>query len=181
MIISRQDSKSSSACTTPNPLPFPILTPERPQISYAAISKMMEQYHHLDSARNEATSFLKQFCDHVSHLFKLLKLEKRDEPSNESSNDSSDNLDHGDISQCLFSFENGIYELALKALDHFKDKDLKAVVSSEEDNKANLLHLAAMNGWVDMIETLIKKHGFDPMSKDTLENVSLHYSTIFSE
>ena len=172
MIISRQDSKSSSA-TTPNPLPFPILTPEQPQMFYAAISKMMEQYHHLDSARNEATSFLKQFCDHVSHLFKLLKLEKRDEPSNESSNDSSDDLDHGNISQCLFSFENGIYSLALKALDHFKDKDLKAVVSSEEDNKANLLHHAAMNGWVDMIETLIKKHGFDP-------NVQRHFGKCVS-
>ena len=175
---SRQDSKSSSA-TTPNPLPFPILTPERPQMSYAAISKMMEQYHCLDSARNEATSsssFLKQFCDHVSHLFKLLELEKRDEPIND---DSSDDSNHGSISTCLFSFENGIYELALKALDHFKDNDLKAVVCSEEHYKGNLLHLAAKNGWVDIIKTLIKKHGFDPMSKDTVERVPLHYAACY--
>ena len=170
---SRQDSKSSSA-TTPNPLPFPILTPERPQMSYAAISKMMEQYHRLDSARNEATSspsVLEQFRDHVSHLFKLLKRKIRDEPSNESSNASSD-----DLAKCLFSFEHGIYSLALKALDRFKDADLKVVVSSEVINTPNLLHLATMNGWVDIMETLIKKHGFDPMSKDTAENVPLHYS-----
>ena len=86
--------------------------------------------------------------------------------------------DHAYISTCLFSFENGIYLLALKALDCFKDNDLKAVVSSEEYYKANLLHLAAKNGWVDIIETLIKKHGFDPMSKDTKEHVPLHYSAI---
>ena len=140
---------------------------------------MMEQYHHLDSARNEATSspsFLKQFRDHVFHLFKLLKLKEGDEPSNESSDESSDDSDHGNISQCLFSFENGIYELALKALDRFKDEDLKAVVRSEKHYKANLLHLAAGNGWVGIIETLIKKHGFDPMSKDTFEHVPLHYA-----
>ena len=44
-----------------------------------------------------------------------------------------------------------------------------------------MLHLAAWNGWVDIIETLIKKHGFDPMSKDTEENVPLHYSAACSK
>ena len=148
-------------------------------MSYAAISKMMEQYHHLDSARNKATSnpsLLKQFRDHVSHLFKYCEPKRRAKPSNESSNESSDDSDHGNISQCLFSFENSIYELALKALDCFKDEDLKTVVSSEKYLKSNLLHLAAFNGWVDIIETLINKHGFDPMSKDTKENVPLHYA-----
>ena len=140
---------------------------------------MMEQYHHLESTRNEATSspsFLKQFRDHVFHLFKLLKLKEGDEPSNESSDESSDDSDHGNISTCLFSFENGMYELALEALDHCKDKFLQAVVRSEKHYEANLLHLAAMNGWVDIIETLIQKHGFDPMSKDTFEHVPLHYA-----
>ena len=152
-------------------------------MSYAAISKMMEQYHHLDSARNEATSsrsFLKQFHDHVSHLFKLLRINKRDKPSNESSNKSSFDSDHGNISTCLFSFEHGIHDLALKALDRFKDNNLKAV-SSKKIYEANLLHLAAVNGWVDVIETLIKRHGFDPMSKDTKENVPLHYSAVRSK
>ena len=146
-------------------------------MSYAAISKMMEQYHHLDSSKNEVTSspLLKQFRNHVFHLFQHLKLKKRDEPSNESSNESSDDLDHGNISTCLFSFKNGIYKLALKTLDRFKDYDLKALVISN-GYQSNLLHLAAKNGWVDIIETLIKKHGFDPMSKDTKKNVPLHYA-----
>ena len=155
---------------------------------YAAINKMMEQRYRFDFARNESTSspsFLKQFRDHVSQLFEHLKPKKKDESSDESSdesgNESSDDSDHGNISQCLFSFEHGIYELALKTLDCFKDDDLKAVVSSEILNKANLLHHAAKNGWVDIIEILIKKHGFDPMSKDILERVSLHYSAVFSE
>ena len=136
---------------------------------------MMEQYHHLDSVRNEVTSspsFLKQFRDHVSHLFKHLQIKRSYEPSNESSDESS---------TCLFSFENGIYELALEALDRFKDYNLKAVVSSEEHYKANLLHYAAANGWVYIIDTLIKKHGFDPMSKNTIENVPLHYSAYHSK
>ena len=51
------------------------------------------------------------------------------------------------VSHQVFSFENDIYELALEALDRFKDYNLKAVVSSE-------LHLAAGNVWVDIIETL---------------------------
>ena len=138
---------------------------------------MMEQYHHLDSARNEATSsssFLEQFRDHVSHLFKHLQMKKMDEPSNESSNDS----DHGNISNCLFSFEHGIYSLACEALDRFKDNDLKAVLHSEKYYKANLLHLAARNGWVGIIKVLINKHGFDPMSRDTLKNVPLHYAAV---
>ena len=150
-------------------------------MSYAAISKMMEQYHHFDSDKNEATSspsFLKQFRDHVSHLFKYHEPKRRAKPSNKSSNVSSDDSDHENISTCLFSFENGIYELALKALDRFKDVDLKTVVSSEEHYKSNLLHLAAWNGWIDIIETLIKKHGFDPMSKNTLGNVPLHLSAV---
>ena len=150
---------------------------------YAAISKMMEQYLCFDSARNEATSspsFLKQFRDHVSHLFKHLQIKKRDEPSNECSNKSSFDSDHGNISTCLFSFEHGIHDLALKALDRFKDYNLKSV-SSGKIYEANLLHLAAVNGWVDVIETLIKKHGFDPMSKDTKENVPLHYSAVRSK
>ena len=154
-------------------------------MSYAAISKMMEQYHCLDSVGNEATSspsFLTQFHDHRSHLFKLLELQKSDKPSNESSNvcsnKSSDDSDHGNISTCILSFENGKRDLALKALDRFKDNDLKAVVSSKNKNNRNLLHLAAVNGWVDVIETLIKKHGFDPMSRDTCENVPLHYAAV---
>ena len=75
-----QDISKSSSATTPNPLPFPLLTPERPQMSYATINKMMKQYHHFDSTRIEATSSpssLKQFRDHVSHLFKHLNLKKR--------------------------------------------------------------------------------------------------------
>ena len=138
---------------------------------------MTEQRYRFDFARNEATSslsFLEQFYDHVSHLFEHLKQKRRAESSDE----SSDDFDHGNMSTCLFSFEFGIYKFALEALDHFKDDNLKAVVSSELFNKANLLHHAAKNGWVDIIEILIKKHGFDPMSKDTMENVSLHYSAI---
>ena len=150
-----------------------MLTPERPQMSYAAISKMMAQHYRFDFARNEATSsllFLEQFLDHISHFFEHLKPKRRAE--------SSDDSDHGNIFQCLFSFENGIYLLARKALERYKDDDLKVVVSSDEHYKANLLHHTARNGWVDIIGTLIKKHGFDPMSKDTMENVPLHYAAI---
>ena len=158
-----------------------MLTPERPQMSYAAISKMMAQHYRFDFTRNEAISSLsslKQFCDHVSHLFEHLKPKRRAEFSNESSDESSDDSDHGNIFQCRFSFENGIYPLVLKALERYKDDDLKVVVSSDEHYKANLLHHTARNGWVDIIGTLIKKHGFDPMSKDTMENVPLHYAAI---
>lgn len=83
---------------------------------------------------------------------------------------------------CLNDYENGesVFR-ALLALKLFRSEDLKTVVSSEENHKANLLHHAAKHGWVIIIDMLIENHGFDPMSLDTLKQTAVHYAAKFKE
>ena len=83
---------------------------------------------------------------------------------------------------CLNDYENGesVFR-AFLALKLFHSEDLKTVVSSEENHKANLLHHAAKHGWVIIIDMLIENHGFDPMSLDTLKQTAVHYAAKFKE
>ena len=83
---------------------------------------------------------------------------------------------------CLNDYENGesVFR-ALLALKLFRSEDLKTVVSSEENQKANLLHHAAKHGWVKIIDMLIETHGFDPMSLDMLKQTAVHYAAKFKE
>uniref|UniRef100_A0A1X7T876 Uncharacterized protein n=1 Tax=Amphimedon queenslandica TaxID=400682 RepID=A0A1X7T876_AMPQE len=78
---------------------------------------------------------------------------------------------------CITDYENGesIFR-ALLSLRLFCSKDLKTIVSSEKNHKANLLHHAAKHGWVFIIDMLIKTHGFDPMSTDSLNQTAVHYA-----
>ena len=190
---SNDESESSSTTHSSSDLRlFPLMPPIQ---FYELIQKMMESFEGLgfasdDNNTNQSSNdsqsstshsfqpaFLKRFSEHKKHLVQLLKRRNKELPRKEGNDklQPGNHTNDSSVSMCLDAFEDGDYWEAC-ALLHSNNEDLKTVVSSEENDKANLLHHAAKHGWIDIISILIKEHGFDPMSTDAVGQTAVHYA-----
>ena len=190
--VSDEESESSASSTHSN---FDLRNfPLMPPIQFYELIQKMENFedfgftsdeNNTSQSSNDSQSsashsfqpdFFKQFLKHKKHLFELLKRRnKGNELQKRKVNDKLKPGNHTYESTCLDAFEDGHYLQAFSFLCS-KNEDLKAVFSSEENDKANLLHHAAKHGWNDIISILIKKHGFDPMSTDAVGQTAVHYA-----
>ena len=131
-------------------------------------------------APSSSRPHLQQFCEQV---FNYVKYHRRSDPPEvdeepEESEEKPHDLSPDDISRV---FEVGILFFAILALRKAKTETLKAAVSSEKQHEANLLHHASKHGWLSVIHTLIKKHGFDPASVDAINQTAVHYAAKHAE
>ncbi|XP_019859241.1 PREDICTED: uncharacterized protein LOC109587445 isoform X1 [Amphimedon queenslandica] len=179
---------SASEDKVSHPIPFPYVhTP--PTLTYAMIDKMMERggsfndkamsTQQSDSDTKSSASALQQFSKHFSYVKEFLKkksIKINEEPKRRMDSFNSGKANHDVL---IGHFQDGRYRLSLSSLLSCTDSEyVKSVTSSEEYDKANLLHWAAYWGWIDIINKLIDDHSFDPMYTDAIGRTAAHFAVL---
>ena len=169
------------------PFPFVQLPPK---LTYALIRKMLEEglesasemiANQGDNDTQSSALALQQFSEQLSYVqSKFLKKKSstfNDKQKNKKIKKSSNDSLNCDV--LIHNFMKGNYDLALSSLLGVTDSDsacLKTITSSQKDNKKNLLHYAALHGWIDIMNKLIDDHGFNPMSTDVNGETAVHHA-----